>query len=79
MASIDGVQIRGDMVTLTGACERLGLDRRNLETYRHRDRLGRTRNPFPGPVAEIAGVSIWRWSDIDAWNARRRPRGSATS
>jgi hypothetical protein len=79
MASIDGVEIRGEMVTLTGAAERLGLDRRNLETYKHRDRAGRTRNPFPGPVAEIAGVSIWRWSDIEAWNARRRPRSSATS
>jgi len=79
VASIDGVEIRGEMVTLTGAAERLGLDRRNLETYKHRDRAGRTRNPFPVPVAEIAGVWIWRWSDVEAWNARRRPRGSATS
>lgn len=78
MGSIDGQQIRGDMVTLRGAAERLGVDRRMLETYRSRDRYRATRNPFPAPVLEVAGVSVWRFTDVLEWNARRSPRKPRT-
>jgi hypothetical protein len=71
VASIDGVPIRGDMVTLTGAATRLGVERGYLDVYWNRARQRPGRHPFPGPVAEVAGVSLWRWVDVEGWQAGR--------
>ena len=73
-ASIDGEKIRGDLVTLSGAADVLGLDLRALSVYRDRDKAGNTRNPFPKPVAKIGRSDLFRLADVLAWGERRRPR-----
>lgn len=75
-ASIDGETIRGDLVTLEGAARLLDLDPRALSVYRNRDKAGRTRNPFPEPVAKVGRSELFRKADVLAWDGRRARRSS---
>jgi len=85
VASIDGQPIKGDLATLTWVTDRLGINRQAINTYRVRSkgsgvtptgRRSSSPNPFPQPVAKVAGVELFRIADLEEWNARRQPRGS---
>jgi predicted DNA-binding transcriptional regulator AlpA len=72
VASIDGVQVRGELVTLNGAAVRLGLTRSTMDT--HALNGGSRRNPFPEPVLVVSSVRLWRVVDVDRWAANRQVR-----
>lgn len=77
MASIDGVEVRGELVSLTGAAERLGVIVQSLNSYAARKRAGvRSWNPFPDPVVKVLGSPLYRWADIDAWDKARQRRST---
>lgn len=77
MGSINGINIRGDLVSLTGAAERLGLDVRSLNVYADRKRAGvKSHNPFPEPLVTLLGHKLYRWSDLDAWDRARQRRST---
>jgi len=85
MASIDGQEIRGELVTLGWAAKHFNISPQLMSVYKVRTgeprltptgREAITRNPFPQPVLKIGVSDLYRLSELEEWNARRQPRAS---
>lgn len=58
-----------DLVTLSDIASRLSVSRQRAHQLAAVD-------GFPAPLGQVGAAVVWRWPDVEAWNAgRTRKRG----